>query len=267
MPPTPSRPSPVLARRLSRPLRRIACLVAGVSALVLACGTAGAAEPSFDLDLELVSSYVFRGTVLNPDPCLQPAVTFSLGSLSATAWASVNLTDELGRAGQVGEVDLTVAWAGRLGTAEVEAGLNHYRYSTPEAGHTSELFADAVVPWPVELRLVLAWDLDAAGDLYARVALGLARELTDRLALDLEAGAAWAGAGMNDFNFGVRRASLAEGDVGATLELELDTVTLWLRAGASWLWHGDLERAAIDWYSDADPVFAGVGLSIRLTGP
>lgn len=246
---------------------RAAALPLALAAAIVAGSGASAEGPSLDLELELVSAYVFRGTLLNPDACLQPTVVGSAGAVSLEAWGSVNLTHAFGRAGEIGEVDLSLSVEGSLGDAALVAGINHYRYRTPEVGHTTELFAEIVVPWPVELRAGLAWDVDAAGAPYARLAAGLPVQLGERLLLDLELGSAWAGAGMNDFNFGVDRASLAEGDLGATLELELDAVTLWLRAGTSWLWRGDLERAAVDWYGEADPVFAGVGLSVRLTGP
>ncbi len=221
-----------------------------------------AAAAELTLGLEAASAYVFRGTLLNPEACLQPDVTISLGALSLDTWASVNMTDELGgRAGEIGEVDIAIAYQREIGTVLVTAGVTHYRYSTPEAGHTTELVADVVVPWTVELRIGLAWDVDAARGIYARAALGRTLQLADRLTLDLEAGGAWADSGMNAYNFGIARAALADGSASAVLQLETRGVTLWASATTSWLWHGDLRQGAVELYGDASALVAGVGLS------
>jgi len=247
------------ARR--RGIRPGSAAVLAVTVVLAATAPSTAVAADLELGLEAVSAYVFRGTVLNPEACLQPDVTFSLGALSLDAWASVNLTDEFGRAGEIGEVDIAIAYQREIGTVLVTAGTNHYHYSTPEAGHTTEFVADLVVPWTVELRIGLAWDIDAARGIYARAALARTLQLADRLTLDLEAGGAWADAGMNAYNFGVARAAPADGGASATLELETLGVTFWTRAAASWLWRGDLRRSAVELYGDASPWVVGLGLS------
>ncbi len=241
-------------------LGRAAAALALAATLTTTAPTSTAAG-ELELDLGAVSAYVFRGAVLNPEACLQPEATLSLGSFSLDAWASLNLTDEVGRGGELGEVDLAAAFTGSMGSLEVTTGMTHYRYSTPEAGHTTELFFDVVVPRTVELRIGLAWDVDAARGVYVRAALGLPLELTDKLSLDLEAGAAWADAGMNAYNFGVAQSTLADSGAKAVLELKTHGVTLWTSATASWLWQEELRLGAEELYGDASPFVVAAGLS------
>jgi len=246
------------------PTRRTLSLstAALLAAAVALCGAPPAAAAELGLEVETVSGYLFRGMLLNPEACLQPATTLTLGDLSFEGWASINLTDEQGDAGGLGEVDLSLAYSDELAGVDVVVGLTHYRVATPEAGHTTELLGDLVVPWAaVELRVLLAWDVDAARGLYVRAALGRAVDLAKGVSVDLQAGTGWADANMSEYTFGVARSGFAEASASATLELETRGLTLWTRIEASWLWRRDLRLGAADFYGDASPAVIAVGFS------
>lgn len=242
-----------------------ALLIAAALCAPWSRGDAG--ELGLDLELEAVSAYVFRGMVLNPDPALQPALTLSWGRVFLGAWASVNLTDELGPMGEVGELDLTLGSDFELGPLIGTAMIGHYRYATPDEGHTTELVVELSVATPVEPRLTLAYDVDAADGLYARLALGLPLEIGEGLGLDLEAGLAWASAGVNAYSFAVDRSAVADGSASATLQGELGNLSWWTRIAYSWMWDSSLESAARELYGDADRFVGTVGVAWSLAAP
>ena len=245
-------------------LGRTLCL--GV-ALATPCSPALADGLGVDLEVEAVSAYVFRGAVLNPDPALQPALTLSSGPLAFAAWASLNLTDELGRAGDVGEIDLTLSYAFERGPVSVALGVGHYRYRTPEAGHTTELVVDLSLATVVEPRIALAYDVDAADGLYGRVAVGLPIELTGDLGLDLEAGLGWGSAAVNSYNFEVDRDAPADATLAVHLEGRLGNASWWTRLVYSWMTENDLEASAREIYGDAELLVGVLGVSWNLAGP
>ncbi len=249
---------------MTRPVPRVARWV-WVAAGICLAGlprhvTAG--DGSLDIEVEAVSSYLFRGQLLNPDPALQPSLSWSDGGFTAELWASVNLTDEFGNAGGVGEVDLTASWSGETAVVRYEAGLSHYRYDTPEVGNTTELFVDLALPWTVEPRLGVAYDVVAADGLYARLGLGVPIDLGHRVSADLEVATGWATAGFNRYSYDVDRDTFNDASVTGTLELETAALGLWVTITRSWLLESDVEAMAVEYYGDADVLVAGVGLAV-----
>ena len=101
-----------------------------------------------EASMDVLSDYVWRGTICNDNPVWQPSVTLGydagdLGAVSANVWQSYDLTYKRGtsntsrRSCGLQEVDYTLAYANSIGPVGLEAG--HVWYTFPNNnGHSDQ---------------------------------------------------------------------------------------------------------------------------------
>jgi len=187
-------------------------LLAVATAVPMVMAQAPAAEPpavkeetglpvSFELSLDFMSDYVWRGQTLSDRPVWQPGATLSYdagdyGSLSANVWASFFATHrgEPRTFAGLHEVDYTVSYAKSFGDFAFELG--HIWYTFPHQRKdglhsTQELYLSVAYENDIVTPSITAyWDytdsanIDASA-MYYQFALGKDIELTDRLSLGL----------------------------------------------------------------------------------
>lgn len=107
---------------------------------------------SVEVSLDVLSDYVWRGTICNGNPVWQPSVALGYdlgdwGALSANVWQSYDLTHKRGtatnsrRACGLQEIDYTLAYAVSLADFDFEAGHIFYTYPNNNGASDQDLYA------------------------------------------------------------------------------------------------------------------------------
>ena len=102
--------------------------------------------------MDVLSDYVWRGTICNGNPVWQPSVTLGydagdLGAVSANVWSSYDLTHKRGtfnnsrRSCGLQEIDYTLAYANSIGPVGLEAGHVWYTFPNNNGHSDQELYA------------------------------------------------------------------------------------------------------------------------------
>ena len=105
-----------------------------------------------EASMDVLSDYVWRGTICNGNPVWQPSVTLGydagdLGSVSANVWQSYDLTHKRGtfnnsrRACGLQEIDYTLSYANTLGPVGVEVGHIWYTFPNNSGASDQDLYA------------------------------------------------------------------------------------------------------------------------------
>lgn len=105
-----------------------------------------------EASMDVLSDYVWRGTICNGNPVWQPSVTLGydagdLGAVSANVWQSYDLTHKRGtsntsrRSCGLQEVDYTLAYANSIGPVGLEAGHVWYTFPNNNGHSDQELYA------------------------------------------------------------------------------------------------------------------------------
>lgn len=139
-------------------------MMAAVAASFMVTEKAQAQE--FNIQGDVVSSYVWRGVYQGGGASFQPTLGFSAGNFSATAWGSTNF------GGGNKEMDLTLAYKfGQSGPTLMVADLwwigegryNYFNFESHETNHHFE--AGLSYTLPIEkFPLSIAWNVMFAGE-------------------------------------------------------------------------------------------------------
>ena len=228
------------------------CIVfAGVAALTAAAGLARAedAKVSGEVNLPVLSSYVWRGQTLNDKSVFQPNLTVSQYGFSLKAWANYNLDGSYGcykndDRNEFSQVVLAAAYATQVGpdSCPVSVGGGVIQYLFPyqtqalssnglgrAAPGTREVYAAVGLPKVLLApTLQVNYDFDAADGFYANLGISQRFELAkDQVALVASASLGAGSEKYNDLYFGKSRNALNDGLVGLALPIALSkSVTL-----------------------------------------
>ncbi len=107
---------------------------------------------SAEVSVDVLSDYIWRGTICNGNPVWQPSVTLGydagdFGAVSANVWSSYDLTHKRGtvtnsrRLCGAQEVDYTLAYANSIGPVGLEAGHIWYTFPNNNGNSDQELYA------------------------------------------------------------------------------------------------------------------------------
>mgnify|MGYP000122185177 FL=1 len=158
--------------------------------LCSACAVAGGAtlEVESEAELSVVSAYVWRGRVMNDEPCFQPSLRIASSNILFSAWGTWDLTDVTNSSSH-SRVDLTVEASGGFGIHMFSAGLAAYIYHDAPASAQDDTFevylryvADVLMLPFVEVR----YDFSAYDGYYGSA--GIAHSFTLRSRSDELAG-------------------------------------------------------------------------------
>ena len=146
--------------------------LAATTALLCACGAKAAeattneleevdsAGLSVEFSMDVLSDYMWRGTICNGNPVWQPSVTLGYdlgdwGALSANVWQSYDLTHKRGtatnsrRACGLQEIDYTLAYAVSLADFDFEVGHIFYTYPNNNGPSDQDLYATVAYNNPI----------------------------------------------------------------------------------------------------------------------
>jgi len=177
-----------------------ALLVAGVAA----APTTASAQAEIGAQVDLFSSYVWRGLSLTNKPVVQPSayLAFPAGSASVTVggWASIDIgeyddpDDDISEGGGVGSFNLTefnpyAEVAFPAGKATITGGVVGYIYPndfglTDEA-NTWEVYGKVGFDVPLAPEISVYYDIDKINGAYIQGAVGHTLPLNEKLGLEL----------------------------------------------------------------------------------
>lgn len=241
------------------------CLAAAATVAVGALAEpAWSVRPEFELEVDVVSKYVWRGQLLTDDPVMQPGVTVSHSGLSLNVWASIDLTgaNELNdKAYRIQEVNYTLSYAFEPADGlELAAGVIVYDFPGTGFPTTTEIFGEAALSrLPLNPTLAVYYDVDEVEGWYLNLSLGHEFEVTEQLSVALGAGLGYGDSDYNDAYFGVNGASFQ--DLALTAGLTYapnEMVAFSLVTGYSKLIDGDVQDAV----DDSDVFTAGLNVTL-----
>ncbi len=224
------------------------------------------------VDLPLLSSYVWRGQVLNDDAVFQPGLTASKAGFLVNAWSSMNLNDTE-TDGEFTEMDWTVSYSRSVGPVGLSVGVVQYTFPNSSLEQedgtvvaypgTYEVFASAGLPDVLLSPTVTVYrDLDEIDGFYGVLAVAHSFSLAEKVGLKLSASL---GAGDSDYNsgyFGYDDAALNDLVVGMSLPISvIENLSVTPSLSYMVLPDSSLSDSAEEAYGEKDSPYGGVTLS------
>lgn len=179
------------------------------AALFAASALAGAApahaQATLGADLDLFSSYVWRGLTLTNKPVAQPALylTFPVGSAEVTAggWANIELgqydgADDISESGGASSFDLAefdpyAEVSFPVGKATLTGGITGYIYPNDfgltEDANTVELYGKVGLDVPLSPELSIYYDVDKIDGAYLEGGVSHSLGASEKVSIDLGA--------------------------------------------------------------------------------
>jgi uncharacterized protein (TIGR02001 family) len=199
----------------------------GVILLTLATAAPAQAQAELVVDVDLFSSYVWRGVTMTSKPVLQPGVwlAFPAGNASITVggWSNIDLGSyedpnaDLAQGGgtsfNLSEFDPYAEVSFPLGTATLTGGVTGYIYPNDEAApngvglmtsddNTVELYGKLGLDSPFSPELSIYYDVDKVEGAYVEAAAGYSLPASEKVSIELGALAGFsAGQGVPEEGF------------------------------------------------------------------
>ena len=152
-----------------------------------------AARLSTKLDVAYLSKDIWRGTVVYPDPVVQPSLTLALpDGFSYNLWMSANTKSDTtaGAANLVVENDHTLNYAFTAGKVGVNVGYVYYAFPHTTLAGTSEFYGNACLGGKFSPTVSVNCDIDEVRGAYFAFSSGCNRSLSlgkDSLPIGLSA--------------------------------------------------------------------------------
>ena len=140
-----------------------------------------------DADLTLMSKYIWRGMVNNPDAVLQPSFSANLLGIGFGFWGSMDLNDVHGTSGQFNEIDYIASYGLPLPLVDLNFGLIYYDFPNTETASTAEAFISGSVGVLLSPTLSIYYDFKEIDGTYANAGISYPVALNEALNLDLGA--------------------------------------------------------------------------------
>ncbi len=263
----------------------VAVLVAGSATaqndvVMVDQGDSNAFQPAVTVEMALVSSYVWRGQVINNDFVVQPQVTLSQYGFSLNIWGNYDLGNNMnGVSSDFSEIDFSLAYTLPLDINEVALDIGMIGYHFPANGtgntgspSTTELFATAtVLSWQdyVIPSVTMFGDIDEADGVYLLFDLVAPYQISDYLAVEAGVSAGWGNTSYNDYYFGQNGDGTGTQDGGwndynfygnASYEI-MENLTASLNLTYTMLEGGSIRSAADDIYEAKEKFWGGVNIA------
>lgn len=193
--------------------------VMGVGAALMVAGVMGvqaASEPEISAEASLLSSYVFRGMVLNNDAVMQPQVTVEHYGVSFNIFGNYDIGSNFsGVSSDFSEIDWTIAYELPLAIEDlvVSVGLTHYTFPNVTVGgaareSTTEIFAKGTLKTlenleiPVIPSMTIFGDVDEVNGTYVLFDVYVPYQITPELSSQVGFSAGYGNTAYNDAYFG-----------------------------------------------------------------
>lgn len=141
------------------------------------------------VETRFISSYFWRGWIINDDPCFQPSLTLSRADFSLNTWGSWDIEPDSNSPRRT-RVDLTADYTTILGKHIFGAGIIGYFYQdkpTAHAQETAELFLEYAFNTRLLPSITFYYDIDEINAYYGLISLYHGIELIkDSAVLDIQ---------------------------------------------------------------------------------
>ncbi|MFO7560359.1 MAG: TorF family putative porin [Desulfobacterales bacterium] len=174
-------------------------LLAAMGMLTLfSAGNVFAADVTAAVDVN--SAYVWRGITFNDGLVVQPSVDVTSGGFGLNVWGNLDADDydDTLESGEFSEIDLTASYGFTVKSVSVTVGYIEYLFPAGGPG-TREVYGGIGIE-PVKgltTGVDVYWDFDEVEDVYVNVKLGYNLDISDKLSMDFNASAGYAGEDMS----------------------------------------------------------------------
>lgn len=180
-------------------------------------GGSASSEAEVSVEAALVSSYVWRGQVLNNDFVIQPQITAAQYGVSLNIWGNYDIgSNWIGVSSDFSEFDISLAYTLPLDINQMAIDLGVIGYNFPANGSgvsplgvnkesTTELFAAAtLLSWKdyVIPSVTLFGDVDAVNGIYLLFDVVAPYQISDVLFVEGGISAGWGDSSYNDYYWG-----------------------------------------------------------------
>ena len=248
-------------------------MIASLVTAAIGISTVPALAAEASLDVDVMSSYVWRGQVLNKEGVVQPSLSASTEyGLGFNAWGNMDITDDAGNKSKFTEIDLTASYAPPVdGPIGVEIGLIEYTFPNSSASSTREAYAAAEADVVGTPAVAFYYDFGEVNSMY--MVFGLSEEflfVEEKLALGIGASLGLGGNHYNKMYFGGGAADEDELDeidkvkfndlnIGADISYDiLENLSVGASASYMYLVDSTIRDAADEAYGKKDRFFGGV---------
>ncbi len=253
--------------------RNAICLIVATGVVAAFAGAAIAEEAapsvSTKMDLAYVTKYVWRGLELNPDPSVQPSVTFShVSGLSLNLWGSIDTTDVFDNKWDVTEIDYTLNYAWNTkGNNAMNGGLIYYTFPHTDFDPTAEVYTSYCFGGKYSPTVQVNYDFDQVDGYYATLSSGYSCVFPAKKApaMGLSAKVSYGSSKYNEFYYFDDKSAFTDFLLGAALPIAVtENVTVTPSVNYSSIIDGDLKDSVKAAGLDADNFYAGVTVSFPL---
>lgn len=223
---------------------------------------------SVNVDLPLLSAYVWRGQVLNDEAVFQPSITVAKDGFSLNVAENVNLTNiSTEHAPEATETDLTFSYSTRIHSLAASIGWIEYLFSNQPVPGTREVFVSAGLPdLPGSPTIAAYHDFKEINGTYFVLSTGYSKTFdTDKVTIGLSGSVGYGSAAYNKGYFGIDSASFNDLTLGLTASIKAaDNLTVTPIVQYVTLLDSDIRNAAKSWYKDNRQVVFGLKVSYAL---
>ena len=226
----------------------------------------------FELTVDYVSKYVWRGQNLDDDSVFQSGFSAIYGDLTAGIWANLELTNINGNSGDFSEIDYSVDYSRVMpGVKGVEYSIGAIYYDFPgtKVKDTTELYWGLNFDLPLSPSVTFYHDVDEADGTYISLAVEHSIERIAELGADMPVGMqlgtslGWGSASYNKYYWGTDQSKLNDLTLSLSFLTEIGGGwTLAPNLGYVTLLSDDI-RATDVYRTDSDYFFVGINLSKR----
>ena len=233
-------------------------------------------EPEVSVEAAALSSYVWRGQVLNNDIVVQPQMTVSYYDVSVNVWGNYNIgKDASGVSSDFSEIDFSLAYdvPVKLSDMALTVGAIHYTFPNTMSEATTELyvagtittFEDLVVP--VIPSVTVFGDIDEARGTYVLFDVTVPYEISDVLAVRGGISAGYGNTSYNDYYFpngnpSTQDAGWNDYNFYGVADYEIyENLTASLSLAYTMLEGGSIESAAKNIYDNKEKFWGGVNIA------
>lgn len=250
-------------------MEKLKSLIIGLSVLVCGAGTVFGEEIKFELAVDYLSKYIWRGQNYNDDPVLQPSISVSYRDLTATIWGSFDLTNYTGNSGDFYELDYSLDYSAAMpGMEGVEysVGIIYYDYPGSTIKDTTELYWGLNFDLPLSPSVTFYHDIDEAEGTYISLAVGHSiekiAELGSGLPVGMEIGASlgWGSGSYNNYYWGTDQSKMQDLTLSVSFPMEIGGWTLAPSLNYVTLLSDDIRATDIN-RTESDYFFTGISLS------
>ncbi len=170
-----------------------------------------------DADLTVMSKYVWRGMVANPDAVLQPSLGASILGFGINVWGNMDLTDANGMSSEFNEVDWLASYSLPLPLVDVDFGFIYYDFPNTDNPSTAEAFIKGSVGVLLSPTLEIYYDFQEIDGTYFNANISHPVALGEKFDLELGAALGYGDSSYSESYFGVRSSSTTDFNLTASI--------------------------------------------------